>query len=71
MIFTHALAAAYVSGGVGHLAMLRGALAQQECPLASGEGEWEGGLSPAVVLGVLTQIQSWRERHEQLFLFDR
>ncbi len=45
------------------------AAAQQESPVGEGGG---GGvhLEPQVVLSVLTQLQLWREQHEDLFLFE-
>ena len=60
----------HILGGRGFLAGAYVAAAEQENPIGGSE---TGGvhLDPQVILSVLTEVQLWREQHEDLFLFGR
>ena len=61
----------HILGGRGFLAGACVTAAQQENLI--GDSETRGGvhLDPQVILSVLTEVQLWREQHEDLFLFER
>ena len=61
----------HILGGRGFLAGACVAAAQQENPVGGSETAGGVHLDPQVILSVLTEVQLWREQHEDLFLFGR
>ncbi len=47
------------------------ALQLLESPLGTDTGTSGSIMNTEVALSVLTQIEQWREEHDELFLFDR